>query len=243
MIRRHLRRPLRENKLEFTYDNLDKILKNLDATKCREVVDEVLDTLNQTFNTDNFERSYISEDTADWFIKRIKSEKIRIEKKLYDGMISWDVKIPNPTSNFDEEVAEQAVDDLNDKLAKTGTEVELAGRSNGHLVVSRGHDIFQINSFYAKKPVEVFSKMFDFIALAYDNETYFEHLVSEYRDIYAMVESLICSAIGDDYEYYSSSGGILDVALSLPFELSDNFIKDLKFIDIEVKKFLNRYSE
>ena len=69
MIRRHLRRPLRENKLEFTYDNLDKILKNLDATKCREVVDEVLDTLNQTFNTDNFERSYISEDTADWFIK------------------------------------------------------------------------------------------------------------------------------------------------------------------------------
>ena len=243
MIRRHLRRPLRENKLEFTYDNLDKILKNLDATKCREVVDEVLDTLNQTFNTDNFERSYISEDTADWFIERIKSEKIRIEKKLYDGMISWDVKIPNPTSNFDDEVAEQAVDDLNDKLAKTGTEVELAGRSNGHLVVSRGHDIFQIRSFYAKKPVEVFSKMFDFIALAYDNETYFEHLVSEYRDIYAMVESIICSAIGDDYEYYSSSGGILDVALSLPFELSDNFIKDLKFIDREVKKFHNRYSE
>ena len=243
MIRRHLRRPLRENKIEFTYDNLDKILKNLDATKCREVVDEVLDTLNQTFNTDNFERSYISEDTADWFIKRIKSEKIGIEKKLYDGMISWDVKIYNPTSDFDEDVAEQAMDDLNDKLAKTGTEVELAGRSNGHLVVSRGHDIFQIRSFYAKKPVEVFSKMFDFIALAYDNETYFEHLVSEYRDIYAMVESIICSAIGDDYEYYSSSGGILDVALSLPFELSDNFIKDLKFIDREVKKFHNRYSE
>ena len=243
MIRRHLRRPLRENELEFTYDNLNKILKNLDASKCREVVDEVLDTLNQTFNTDNFERSYISEDTADWFIERIKSEKIRIEKKLYDGMISWDVKIPNPTSNFDEEVAEQAVDDLNDKLAKTGTVVELAGRSNGHLVVSRGHDIFQIRSFYAKKPVEVFSKMFDFIALAYDNETYFEHLVSEYRDIYAMVESLICSAIGDDYEYYSSSGGILDVALSLPFDLSDNFIKDLKLIDKEVKKFLILYSE
>ena len=37
--------------------------------------------------------------------------------------------------------------------------------------------------------------------------------------------------------------GILDVALSLPFELSDNFIKDLKLIDKEVKKFLNRYSE
>ena len=243
MIRRHLRRPLRENKIEFIYDNLNEILHNLDASKCREVVDEVLDTLNQTFNTDNFERSYISEDTADWFIKRIKSEKIGIEKKLYDGMISWDVKIYNPTSDFDEDVAEQAMDDLNDKLAKTGTEVELAGRSNGHLVVSRGHDIFQINSFFAKKPVEMFTKMFDLIAFVYDNETFFEDLVGEYRDIYAMVESEICSAIGDDYEYYSSSGGILDVALSLPFELSDNFIKDLKFIDREVKKFHNRYSE
>ena len=37
--------------------------------------------------------------------------------------------------------------------------------------------------------------------------------------------------------------GILDVALSLPFELSDNFIKDLKLIDKEVKKIHNRYSE
>ena len=34
-----------------------------------------------------------------------------------------------------------------------------------------------------------------------------------------------------------------DTALSLPFELSDNFIKDLKLIDKEVKKIHNRYSE
>lgn len=243
MIRRHLRRPLKENKIEFTYDNLDKILKNLDAKKCQEVVDEVLDSLNEAFNTDNFDRSYISEDTADWFIKRIRSEKIDIEKNLYNGLISWDVKIYNPTSDFDDDVAEQALDDLNDKLAKTGTEVELAGRSNGHLVVSRGHDIFQIRSYFAKKPVEMFSKMFDLIAFVYDNETFFEDLVGEYRDIYAMVESEICSAIGDDYEYYTSNGGILDVALTLPFDLSDDFIKDLKLIDKEVKKIHNRYSE
>ena len=42
---------------------------------------------------------------------------------------------------------------------------------------------------------------------------------------------------------YAGNDGILDVALSLPFDLSDNFIKDLKIIDKEVKKFLNRYSE
>ena len=240
MIRRHLRRPLRENKIEFIYDNLNEILHNLDASKCREVVDEVLDTLNQTFNTDNFERSYISEDTADWFIKRIKSEKIGIEKKLYNGMISWDVKIPNPTSNFDEEVAEQAVDDLNDKLFNTGgTVVELAGRSNGHLVVSRGQDIFQINSFFENKPVDAFLKIFDGFEIF--NETYIEDIMDDYNNIYDMIENEICKSIRND-EY--SASGTLNVMLNFDvFDLSDDFIKDLKLIDKEVKKFHNRYSE
>lgn len=242
MIHRHLRRPLRENKLEFTYDNLDKILKNLDAKKCQEVVDEVLDSLNEAFNTDNFDRSYISEDTADWFIERIRSEKIDIEKNMYNGLISWDVKIYNPTSDFDEDVAEQAVDDLNDRLAKTGTEVELAGRSNGHLVVSRGHNIFQVNNLFANKPVKMFLKMFDLISHVYDVRL--AEGIEEYRDIYAMVESeMCCGAFGDDYEEYAGEYGILDTALTLPFDLSDNFIKDLKLIDKEVKKFHNRYSE
>lgn len=242
MIRRHLRRPLRENKIEFTYDNLDKILKNLDAKKCQEVVDEVLDSLNDAFNTDNFDRSYISEDTADWFIKRIRSEKIDIEKNMYNGLISWDVKIYNPTSDFDEDVAEQAVDDLNDRLAKTRTEVELAGRSNGHLVVSRGHNIFQVNNLFANKPVKMFLKMFDLISHVYDVRL--AEGIEEYRDIYAMVESeMCCGAFGDDYEEYAGEYGILDTALTLPFDLSDNFIKDLKIIDKEVKKFHNRYSE
>ena len=43
--------------------------------------------------------------------------------------------------------------------------------------------------------------MFDLISHVYDNEL--EDLVDEYRDIYAMVESEICGAIGDDYEYYA----------------------------------------
>lgn len=241
MIRRHLRRPLRENKIEFIYDNLNEILHNLDAKKCQAALDEIVYQLNVTFNTDNFDRTYIEPEVADMFIiKRIKSEKIGIEKKLYNGMISWDVKIPNPTSNFDEEVAEQAVDDLNDKLFNTGgTVVELAGRSNGHLVVSRGQDIFQINSFFENKPVDAFLKIFDGFEIF--NETYIEDIMDDYNNIYDMIENEICKSIRND-EY--SASGTLNVMLNFDvFDLSDDFIKDLKLIDKEVKKFHNRYSE
>lgn len=240
MIRRHLRRSLRENKLEFTYDNLNEILHNLDAKKCQAALDEIVYQLNVTFNTDNFDRTYIEPEVADMFIiKRIKSEKIDIEKKLYDGMISWDVKIPYPTSDFDEDVAEQAVDDLNDKLAKTGTKVELAGRSNGHLVVSRGQDIFQIDSFFENKPVDAFLKIFDDFEIL--NETYIEDIMDDYNNIYDMIENEICKSIrNDDY----SATGTLNVMLNFDvFDLSDNFIKDLKLIDKEVNNFLDSYSE
>lgn len=240
MIRRHLRRPLRENKLEFTYDNLNEILHNLDAKKCQAALDEIVYQLNVTFNADNFDRTYIEPEVADMYIiKRIKSKKIDIEKKLYDGMISWDVKIPYPTSDFDEDVAEQAVDDLNDKLAKTGTEVELAGRSNGHLVVSRGQDIFQIDSFFENKPVDAFLKIFDDFEIL--NETYIEDIMDDYNNIYDMIENEICKSIrNDDY----SATGTLNVMLNFDvFDLSDDFIKDLKLIDKEVKNFLILYSE
>lgn len=240
MIRRHLRRPLRENKLEFTYDNLNEILHNLDAKSVKQALDEIVYQLNVTFNADNFDRTYIEPEVADMYIiKRIKSKKIDIEKKLYDGMISWDVKIPYPTSDFDEDVAEQAVDDLNDKLAKTGTVVELAGRSNGHLVVTEGHNIFKIHSFFANKPVDAFLKIFDGFEIL--NETYIEDIMDDYNNIYDMIENEICKSIrNDDY----SATGTLNVMLNFDvFDLSDDFIKDLKLIDKEVKKFHNRYSE
>lgn len=238
MIRRHLRRPLRESDIAFTYDNLDEILHNLDAKKCQAALDEIVYELNITFNADNFDRTYIEPEVADMYIiKRIRSEKIDIEKKLYEGLISWDVKIYNPSSDFDDTVAEQAVDDLNDKLS--GTTVDLAGRSNGHLVVSRGQDIFQIHSFFKNKPVDAFLRIFD--AFETLNETYFEDIMDDYNNIYDMIENEICKSIRND-EY--SATGTLNVILGFDvFDLSDSFIKDLKLIDREVKKFLNRYSE